>query len=266
MSFRQNSSLLILALSLVVSPLAVAQKPTPAPLSAEPTRHAVAVVSVREHDPGAFTQGLFLHDGKLYEGTGMERQSSLRRVDPATGIVEAQVSLPADEFGEGITLANGKIFQLTWKNGIAHVYDVATLKKTGDFKYSGEGWGLTFDGTHLIMSNGSDKLSFRDPATFKETSTIRVTAAGKPVMSLNELEYVDGFVYANIWRQEIIAKIDPATGAVRGVIDARGLLSPEERQGTDVMNGIAYDEATGNFLITGKYWPKLFEVQFTASR
>ncbi|CAN5175715.1 glutaminyl-peptide cyclotransferase [soil metagenome] len=229
---------------------------------APPVKYRTQVLSVHDHDPGAFTQGLLLHKGKLYESTGLEGKSSLRRVDQESGLVEKKVDLDPKMFGEGLAIHGDKLIQITWKNGKAFVYNVDTLEKVGEFTYEGEGWGLADDGKQLFMSDGSDKITFRNPDTFEKTGQISVTFQGKPVTNINELEYVNGALYANIWMQDVIVKIDPKSGKVTGVIDAAGLLAPEEKSQQAVLNGIAYDPASGNFLITGKLWPRLFEVQW----
>ena len=235
----------------------------PAPAVQELT---VQVVNSYPHDHAAFTQGLLYADGKLYESTGLVGQSSLRRVDLDSGRVENQVPIDAPIFAEGLALAGDNLFQLSWQNGRAFVYRKATFARVGEYAYPGEGWGLTFDaqGRRLIMSDGSAHLSFRDPGNFAAQGGIDVTRAGQPVRNLNELEWADGQIYANVWMTDVIVRIDPGTGAVTGWIDAAGLLSREERIGTDVLNGIAYAPTRGTFFITGKLWPRLFEVKFVA--
>jgi glutaminyl-peptide cyclotransferase len=220
---------------------------------------------VRPHDRSAFTQGLLLHEGTLYESTGQYGQSSLRQVDPATGEVLRRVDVPAELFAEGLALVADRLVQLTWREGVARVYDRDTFELVDELAYDGEGWGLCYDGQRLVMSDGSDTLFFRDPETFELLGQVSVTRAGLPVSRLNELECVGEDVYANVWTTEEIVQIDKASGAVEATIVAAGLLTPEEREGTDVLNGIAYDPETGTFLITGKFWPKLFEVRFIES-
>jgi glutaminyl-peptide cyclotransferase len=249
----------------------------PAPPPASPVRPALPpapgverlvlqVVSTRPHDPGAFTQGLVWHKGKLYESTGQYGGSSLRRVNPATGQVEHRVDLAPAYFAEGLALAGDRLIQITWQEQAAFVYGLADFARVGEFHYTGEGWGLCYDGTNLVMSDGSDRLTFRDPRTFATIREVRVRLGATPVQRLNELEWVDGKIYANIWQSEEIVRIDPETGEVEAVIDASGLLAPEERYGTDVLNGIAYVPASKTFLITGKLWPKLFEVKLVPRR
>ncbi|HEY0709225.1 MAG TPA: glutaminyl-peptide cyclotransferase [Polyangia bacterium] len=220
------------------------------------------VINRFPHDRGAFTQGLLYANGKLYESTGLVGRSSLRRVDLTTGQVETEKTVEAPLFAEGLALAGDELFQLSWQNGRALVWRLDTFERVREHSYSGEGWGLTFDGQRLIMSDGGPRLTFRDLKTFAASGGIDVTRAGRPVPNLNELEWAEGHVYANVWQSESIVRIDPATGEVTATIDASGLLSPEERQNTDVLNGIAYVPERGTFFITGKYWPRLFEVKF----
>lgn len=222
----------------------------------------VKVLAEYPHDPGAFTQGLLWYRGKLFESTGQFGQSGVRRVDLPTGSVELGTSISADLFGEGLAEFDHQLIQLTWKNGKALYWDPFTLKPIKEIAYEGEGWGLCFDGTRLVMSDGSDRLTFRDPKTFAEIGHIEVRKDGSAVRNLNELECVDGQVYANIWQYDHIARIDPETGNVTGWVVAANLLSAADRRGTDVLNGIAYLPETKRFLLTGKNWPKLFEVQF----
>jgi glutamine cyclotransferase len=221
------------------------------------------VVNTFPHDPDAFTQGLVYVDGVLYEGTGLNGRSSLRRVDLATGEVLQQVDLPEEQFGEGIAVLGERIWQLTWQSRIGWVYDRATFKSVGTVEYVTEGWGLTTDGERLIMSDGSSTLYFRDPETFGEIGRVEVRDGDSPVTRLNELEYVDGEVWANVWQTDRIARIDPASGRVTGWVDLTGLLSPEDRAGhqVDVLNGIAWDADTGRLFVTGKLWPVLYEIR-----
>jgi glutamine cyclotransferase len=220
------------------------------------------VVNTFPHDPEAFTQGLIFQDGALVESTGLESHSTLRRVELQTGKVLQKVEVPRDFFAEGMTLFNGKIYQLTWKGEKGFIYDPQTFQKTGEFTYTGEGWGLTHDADSLILSDGSNKLRFLDPADYHVKRTISVTDGARPVLELNELEYVKGEVYANVWHQNRIARIDPQTGAVKGWIDFTGLLRMGDVTDEEaVLNGIAYDESGDRLFVTGKLWPKLFEVR-----
>lgn len=229
---------------------------------ATPIALGVDVLATRPHDPRAFTQGLFLADGVLYESTGLNGESTLRRVDPATGRVLERVDLPDTVFAEGLARVGDRLIQLTWQNRVAFVYDRATFRQIGQHAYDTEGWGLCHDGRRLVMSDGTSTLFFRDPATFGVVGQVAVTVDGVPRDLLNELECVGNRVYANVWQTDTIVRIDPATGIVDAVIDASGLLAPDERAAADVLNGIAWDPAAGTFLITGKLWPKLFEVRF----
>lgn len=221
------------------------------------------VIRALDHDRGAFTQGLVYHGGKLYESTGLHGRSTLREVDLETGEVRRKVDLPRELFAEGLARVEDRLVQLTWRSGKALVWSVDGFEQIAEHEYSGEGWGLCFDGERLVMSDGTAWLSFRDPETFERIGEVRVTRAGRPVRRLNELECVDGAIYANVWMNDSIARIDPDTGEVTGWIDASGLLSREDRAGDeDVLNGIAYVPETGRFLLTGKNWPRLFEVEF----
>jgi glutamine cyclotransferase len=215
---------------------------------------------VYPHDPGAFTQGLQYVDGVLFEGTGLNGRSSIRRVKLETGEVLQQHPVPDQYFGEGIVVWRSDLIELTWRSEVALVYDRTTFAPRRTFSYSGEGWGLTHDGASLIMSDGSAELRVLDPATFLERRRIRVTAEGAAVRNLNELEVVKGEIFANIWQTDYVARVSPATGNVTGWIDLRGLLSAAERARTDVLNGIAYDAAHDRLFVTGKLWPKLFEI------
>jgi len=230
------------------------------------TEYRVEVVSRIPHDKKAFTQGLLIHDGKIYESTGLYGESTLRRVNLTSGTLELVRKVPQEFFAEGLALVGDRLIQLTWREGKALVYDVATLERTGEYDYAGEGWGLCFDGRVLYMSDGSASLNVRDPATFGELARIPVTLNGRPVPYLNELEFIGNRIYANVWQTDVIVMIDPATGGVDGVVNATGLLSPAERKGADVLNGIAHDPVTGKTYITGKLWPTIFEVRFVPSK
>lgn len=229
--------------------------------AAGPEALRVRVVRALPHDRDAFTQGLLFFDGRLYESTGLVGRSTLRRVDPDSGAVEARVADEATVFGEGLARVGGRLYQITWKDGRAIVWTLSTLAKEREFRYEGEGWGLCWDGQRLVMSDGSDRLAFRDPETFAKIGEVAVRRAGEPLRNLNELECVDGLVYANVWQDDHIARIDPRTGEVTGWIDASGLLTREEAAGADVLNGIAWLPTTRRFLITGKLWPRAFEVE-----
>ncbi|MBV8855706.1 MAG: glutaminyl-peptide cyclotransferase [Acidobacteria bacterium] len=220
------------------------------------------VVNTFPHDPEAFTQGLVFHNGALIESTGLERHSTLRRVELQTGKVLQKIDVPPYFFAEGMTLFEGKLYQLTWKGEKGFIYDPQTFEKTGEFTYTGEGWGLTHDADSLILSDGSNKIRFIDPADYHVKRVISVLDGNRPVLELNELEYVKGEIYANVWHQNRIARIDPQTGSVKGWIDFSGLLKPGDVTNDEaVLNGIAYDEAGDRLFVTGKLWPKLFEVK-----
>lgn len=219
------------------------------------------IVEVYPHDPTAFTQGLEYADGVLYEGTGLNGHSSIRKVALETGKVLQQRRVPAEYFGEGITIWRNDIIELTWQTHTAFVYDRNTFEPKKRFSYAGEGWGLTHDGTDLIMSDGTNQLRVLDPITFAEKRRITVSAVGVPLRNLNELEIVKGEILANIWQTDYVARIAPDTGRVSGYVDLRGLLSPSERAKADVLNGIAYDAAHDRLFVTGKLWPKLFEIK-----
>jgi glutaminyl-peptide cyclotransferase len=236
-------------------------------LGSAPLAHAASVPTVRPeivatfpHDRQAFTQGLVFHEGRLFESTGLVGRSTLRRVVPATGAVEKSVTLSGDLFAEGLALVGDRFVQLTWQNHVALRYDL-DFASIDRLEYTGEGWGLCYDGKRLVMSDGSSKLLFRNPTTFAVTGEIEVRNANGPVSRLNELECVGQHVYANVWQTDLIVRIDPGSGDVTGVVDASGLLTPAEAAGVDVLNGIAFDPRTGHFFITGKLWPKVFEVR-----
>jgi glutaminyl-peptide cyclotransferase len=225
----------------------------------------VAVDRLYPHARDAFTEGLVWDGRWLYESTGLEGQSELRRVELESGSVQQSLQLPADVFGEGLALVGERFVQLSWKNQRAFVYDKASFALEGEHLYQGEGWGLCNDGRRLVMSNGTSMLTFRDPETFEVTGSVEVRERGAPLSQLNELECVNGEVFANIWLSERIARIDPESGDVTGIIDASGLLEQGgvgDTSGVDVLNGIAYVPERERFLLTGKNWPNVFEVRF----
>jgi len=226
--------------------------------------YGYSVVRVYPHDPQAFTQGLQFLDGVLYEGTGLNGRSSIRKVKLETGEVLQKHDVPSEFFGEGITVFKNDLIELTWQSHVALVYDKATFELKKRFSYPGEGWGLTTDGTNLIMSDGTNELRILDPLTFTEKRRIKVTSAGTPLRQLNEIEFMKGEVLANVWLTDYVARIAPDTGQVTGMIDLRGLLSASERASVDAqggtLNGIAYDAARNRLFVTGKLWPKLFEI------
>jgi glutaminyl-peptide cyclotransferase len=220
------------------------------------------VVHAFPHDPAAFTQGLLYQDGVLYESTGLEGHSSLRKVQLDDGHVLQKIDVAPPYFAEGLTSWAGELVQLTWLSHVGFVYDRQTFRKEREFRYEGEGWGITHDSRSLVMSDGSDTLRYLDPVTFRVTRKVHVKDAGAPVVNLNELEYVRGAIYANIWQTDRVACIDGGTGQVSAWLDLSGLLSERDRTPeTDVLNGIAYDEAGDRLFVTGKRWPKLFEIK-----
>jgi glutamine cyclotransferase len=213
------------------------------------------------HDPQAYTQGLIFRDGVFYEGTGLKGQSSLRRVALESGEVQQVIDLPQQYFGEGITELDGQIFQLTWREQTGFIYDLETFEQLDTFFYPTEGWGLTHDGQKLVMSDGSASLYFLDPQTQQALGLVTVSAEKIPVPRLNELEFIEGEVWANVYQTACIARIDPASGQVLGWIDISGILAPQDLPGSEVPNGIAYDPAGKRIFVTGKFWPKLFEIE-----
>jgi glutamine cyclotransferase len=223
---------------------------------------AYRIIHTYPHDPHAFTQGLVFVDGSLYESTGLNGQSSLRMVDLETGRVLQSQPVDSKYFAEGLTAWGSTLVQLTWESHVALVYDRFSFRVMRTFPYSGEGWGLTEDGKSLILSDGSDALRFFDPATFREVRRVIVKDHGKPVSEINELEFIRGEIYANIWHSDRIVRIAPATGKVLGWIDLTGLLPATEHSSPEaVLNGIAYDSAHDRLFVTGKLWPKLFEIK-----
>lgn len=236
---------------------AAPQAPAPAPIPVLTAR----VVHRYPHDPAAFTEGLIFRDGALFESTGMEGRSEVRRVQLATGTVTARARIPAAEFGEGLASWGAQLISLTWHGGVAHRWDARTLKPVGGGHYGGEGWGLTSDGRQLIHSDGSPTLRFLDPATLNVVRTVTVTIQGKPVSQVNELEWVDGQLLANVWHQPFLIRIDPADGHVTAVVDLRPIVAGVKVSDPEaVANGIAYDPAGKRLFVTGKLWPDLFEI------
>lgn len=232
------------------------------PANAVVPKFGYQVVNIWPHDPNAFTQGLLFLDGKMVESTGQEGRSSLRNVELQTGRILKKIDVPYPYFAEGITVFNNKIYQLTWQDQLGFIYDAQSFEKTGQFYYNGEGWGLTTDGRSLILSDGSNRIRFLDPDSFKVTKTIAVMDGKTPVDQLNELEFVNGEIYANIWHDDRIATINPENGRVTAWIDLAGLLQPGDVQDPEaVLNGIAYDQSSGRLFVTGKLWPRLFEIK-----
>ena len=225
------------------------------------------IVNTYPHDPRAFTQGLVFADGVLYEGTGLRGQSSLRKIDLKTGNILRVRQLPVRFFGEGITIYGNRVIQLTWRAKVGFVYDRQTFQLLETFNYPTEGCGITHDGRSLIMSDGTSTLYFLDPQTFQEVDRLAVHTRDGPVSRLNELEYVQGEIYANVWKTDRIARISPQTGEVVGWIDLEGLLKPEDRNSRiDVLNGIAYDVENDRLFVTGKLWPKLLEIELVVPK
>lgn len=221
------------------------------------------VVHSYPHDPHAFTEGLFCEDGYLYESTGELGSSTVRKVSLDTGSVVQKVDTPAGYFGEGIIVSGDKLVQLTWQQGVAFIYDKASFRLLGGFRYPGEGWALTRDATHIYMSDGTPTIRVLDPASFERTGSIEVTAKGVPLQQINELEWVKGEIFANVWQTDRIARIDPKTGHVVGWIDLAGLMDKSKLSdlSDDVLNGIAYDAAHDRLFVTGKRWPSVFEIR-----
>jgi glutamine cyclotransferase len=248
----RSSALLLCAL--------LAQTVSVPPRSSRAPVYHYTIVHTYPHDPGAFTEGLEYRDGFLYESTGLNGQSSIRKVKIETGDIVQQKNISKDYFGEGITFWKDELFELTWISEIAFVYDAKTFATKKTFTYKGEGWALTHDADSLIMDDGSADIRFLDPVTFKERRRITVTDGGVPIKYLNELEWVKGEIFANVYTTDSIARIDPASGRVTGWIDVRGML-PHQNDGNTVPNGIAYDAGGDRLFVTGKNWPKLFEIR-----
>ena len=250
--------------AVLVTALAAVLPPTPELAGQQVQRLRVEVLASYPHDPQAFTQGLELHDGLLYESTGRYGLSDLRVSEVETGTVRQRVPLPGSAFGEGMTIAGNQIWQLTWQEEVAFRRDLDTLAAREQVSYSGEGWGVCYDraADRLVMSDGTAQLTFRDPGTFAPLGTVQVRLDGRPVTMINELECVEGNVWANLWQTDTIVRIDPEAGQVDAVVDAAGLLTGSQRAAADVLNGIAAVPGTDEFLITGKLWPTMFLVRF----
>lgn len=259
---------LVLALSLwVIAARASAASPTPddgaSASPVPPTLLSWQVVGSIPHDADAWTEGLVIDGlGRLFESTGIVGHTSVREVDRATGEVLRLAEPPDPVYGEGLALADGRLIQLTWKDGVALAWDPDTFELLGSHPYAGEGWGLCSDGSRLVMSDGSDTLTFRDPATFEATDRVSVTVMGEPLLKINELECVDGEVWANVWETPYIVRIDPSSGVVTGALDLTGLADPDPSASDPgaVLNGIAYDASSDTFLVTGKLWPTMYEL------
>jgi glutamine cyclotransferase len=238
--------------------------PASAAAESQPVVRSFRVDVLRElaHERDAYIQGLVWWNDRLFESTGRMGESTLRRLDPQTGLVEQRIDLPNQYFGEGLALVDRRLLMLTWTSERAFTYDRDSFELGAIFQYQGEGWGLCYDGDRLVMSDGSDRLTFRDPDTFEPIGEQFVRLRGQPLHRLNELECVDGAVYANVWEEDFLVRIDPETGRVTDYIDASGLLQGDDLIGSEVLNGIAYDPTAETFYITGKWWPKMFEVRF----
>ncbi len=258
-----SPTIALTATAVITHPLAQSPSPTLSTTNqiTVVTLYTYKIVKTYPHDPTAFTEGLLFDNGLLYESTGLKGKSWLRQVNLETGQVLKQINLPEQYFGEGITIFGDKIFQLTWQSYIGFIYNKTTFKPLQTFTYTTEGWGMTHDGTRLIMSDGTARLTFRNPDTFADIGHIEVHDANGPVTQLNELEYVNGKIYANVWMTDWIVIIAPETGQITGRIDLKDLLSLADRPGADVLNGIAYLPKNDQLFVTGKQWPKLFEIR-----
>jgi glutaminyl-peptide cyclotransferase len=252
---------------LLVAVLPAARAAGPAPPAPAGSSTKVAhelrweVVRSTPHDPDAFLQGLVWYDGGFFESTGRYGRSTIRRVEWPSGRVLRRVDLPPDVFGEGLARVGNRLIQLTWRSGRAFVYDVPSLRILWEFRYKGEGWGLAYDGTSLILSDGTDVLTYLEPAHFTPTRKVVVTWNGQPLQRLNELEYIDGMVWANVWYTDFVVQINPESGRVASYLDLSGLWRSESRPQEAVLNGIAHDPATGRLWVGGKLWPMLFEIR-----
>jgi glutamine cyclotransferase len=235
-------------------------QPAPAPGPPAPAVYTARIVATYPHDPGAFTQGLFWLDGRLYESTGLIGRSTIRQVSLDDGRVLRTVDIPPGQFGEGIVNWGPQIISITWRDGIGYRWDRATFRRLGQWRYDGEGWGLTQDGTNIVMSDGTAELRFLDPRRLTERRRVTVTVSGRPLAALNELEWVRGEIFANVWHTGFIVRIDPASGRVTGVIDLRDLAQQNGASEDNVLNGIAYDAARDRLFVTGKNWARLYEI------
>ncbi|HQV72682.1 MAG: glutaminyl-peptide cyclotransferase [Dokdonella sp.] len=259
LAFRGSSLLVLAAFSVTAS---AADAPLMSEDARPPTVLEYEIVKSWPHDRAAFTQGLIYRDGFLYESTGLNGRSSLRKVKLETGEVVQRESVASEYFAEGLTDWKDRLIQITWQSQLGFVHDLKTFRREGQFNYSGEGWGITHDARRLIMSDGTSTLRFLDPQSFQQTGALEVTYQGKPLANLNELEFVRGRIFANVWQSNSIVVIDPGSGRVTAQIDLPGLLNAEDRAGgVDVLNGIAYDARKDRLFVTGKLWPKIFELK-----
>jgi glutamine cyclotransferase len=240
--------------------------PSPPIFADDVVTYGYRILAEYPHDQNAFTQGLFYREGSLYESTGLRGRSSIREVKLTTGEVLKQHDLPYRYFGEGIVDWKDRLIVVTWQSGKGFIFQIDDFREISTFGYKGEGWGLTRNRSHIIMSDGSNRLRFIDPETFDEADSLEVSLRGQSIGNLNELEWIDGNVFANVWRSNYILQIDPATGQVIGLVDLTGLLPKTDKipGHTDVLNGIAYDAETGRIFVTGKHWPKLYEIELVA--
>jgi glutamine cyclotransferase len=252
-----------LLVALLISEAAGPAPPIPGGPSAAPARQLRwEVIRSSPHDPSAFLQGLVWHDGGFFESTGLFGRSTLRRVEWPSGRVLRQVSLPPEVFGEGLARVGNRLVQLTWRSGRGFVYDLVTLRPLQEFRYEGEGWGLAYDGTSLVVSDGTDVLTYLDAQRFTPTRKLAVTWNGRSLDRLNELEFIEGEVWANVWHTDFIVRIDPRSGRVTSFLDLAGLLPSDRRSHEEaVLNGIAYDPATRRLFVSGKLWPLIFEIR-----
>lgn len=262
MKLRNIAIFFLLLLSALAACRGTSRKTTAAATPPQTVQYTYDIINTYPHSTDSYTQGLYWHGGYLWEGTGQYGHSALNKVELETGRIVKSAPLDKDVFGEGIALLDGKIFQLTWMDGMAFVYDPENLTQTGHFRYRGEGWGLTTDGKLLYMSDGTSQISVVDPADFKKIKRISVKKNGRSTYyQLNELEWIEGKIWANVYMTDEIVIIDPQTGNVEGVVDLSGMLPESDRTpSTEVLNGIAYDPSTGRIFVTGKYWNKLFEI------
>ena len=256
----QHLEVILIGIAVIVFSAVALVLVSDSPVYTEQLQYTYNVVNVYPHNETAFTQGLVFEDGNLYEGTGLRGQSTLRRVELETGNIIQLYSLPDQFFGEGITIFGDKIIQLTWKSGKGFIYDKNSFELLQNFTYQTDGWGITHDGSRLIMSNGTSTLIFLDPETFQKIGQVEVFDE-EPVTKLNELEYINGEVYANIWQEEKIAIINPQTGQVTAWIDLTGICELEHHGGDNVLNGIAYDQNGDRLFVTGKRWSNLYEIE-----
>jgi glutamine cyclotransferase len=266
MPFPKITTVTMTLITIAASTLGCEQE-AKTPIARTPIIYSYRIINTYPHDPNAFTQGLIYHEGVFYESTGLQGNSSLRKVKLETGEVLQIHHLDDRYFGEGITLWQHKIIQLTWQSRKGWSYNYQTFEKIQEFYYPTQGWGITHDGQKLIMSDGSDKLYFLNAETFENMGHIQVRYQNKPVFRLNELEYIEGEIFANVWLTDYIARISPSTGQALGWINLTGLKSKLPRNHSiDVLNGIAYDDNKKRLFVTGKYWPKLFEIQLVKSQ